>query len=121
MQSFHELGVAPRVAEALAARDIQAPFRIQTLVLPDGLAGRDVLAKSPTGSGKTLAFAIPIVQALEASDPLPSALIRKCRLYEYCAPVNVREAVTSIRPSRYATGLLSSPVYAGRSKYALTS
>jgi ATP-dependent RNA helicase RhlE len=75
MQSFHELGVAPRVAEALAARDIQAPFRIQTLVLPDGLAGRDVLAKSPTGSGKTLAFAIPIVQALEASDPLPSALI----------------------------------------------
>ena len=75
MQSFHELGVAPRVAEALAARDIRTPFRIQTLVLPDGLAGRDVLAKSPTGSGKTLAFAIPIVQALEASDPLPSALI----------------------------------------------
>jgi ATP-dependent RNA helicase RhlE len=75
MQSFHELGVSSRVAQALAERDIHAPFRIQTLVLPDLLDGRDVLAKSPTGSGKTLAFAIPIVEALEASDPRPSALI----------------------------------------------
>ncbi|MBA2460786.1 MAG: DEAD/DEAH box helicase [Actinobacteria bacterium] len=51
MQSFHELGVSARVAQALAERDIHTPFRIQTLVLPDALAGRDVLAKSPTGSG----------------------------------------------------------------------
>ena len=75
MQSFHELGVSSAVAQALAERDIHAPFRIQSLVLPDLLDGRDVLAKSPTGSGKTLAFAIPIVEALDASDPLPTALI----------------------------------------------
>jgi len=75
MKSFHELGVSSRVAQALAERDFHAPFRIQTLVLPDALEGRDVLAKSPTGSGKTLAFAIPIVDALEPSDPRPSALI----------------------------------------------
>ena len=64
MQSFLELGVSARVAQALAERDIHAPFRIQGLVLPDALAGRDVLAKSPTGSGKTLAFAVPIVERL---------------------------------------------------------
>ena len=75
MQSFHELGVSSSVAQALAERDIFAPFRIQTLVLPDVLAGRDVLAKSPTGSGKTLAFAIPIVEHLDASASRPSALI----------------------------------------------
>ena len=75
MQSFHELGVSSSVAQALAKRDIHGPFRIQTLVLPDVLNGRDVLAKSPTGSGKTLAFAIPIVEHLDASDPRPSALI----------------------------------------------
>ncbi len=75
MQSFHELGVSSRVSQALAERDIHAPFRIQSLVLPDLLDGRDVLAKSPTGSGKTLAFAIPIVEALQASDPKPAALI----------------------------------------------
>jgi superfamily II DNA/RNA helicase len=75
MQSFLELGVSARVAQALAERDIHAPFRIQGLVLPDALAGRDVLAKSPTGSGKTLAFAVPLVERLKPSDGRPSGLI----------------------------------------------
>jgi superfamily II DNA/RNA helicase len=57
-QSFRELGVSPRVVDALAAHSIHSPFPVQTLVLPDALAGLDVLAKSQTGSGKTLAFAI---------------------------------------------------------------
>ena len=61
-QSFRELGVSTPVVDALAARSIHAPFRIQTLVLPDALAGLDVLARAPTGSGKTLAFAVPIVE-----------------------------------------------------------
>ena len=75
MQSFLELGVSARVAQALAERDIHAPFRIQGLVLPDALAGRDVLAKSPTGSGKTLAFAVPMVERLKGSEARPSGLI----------------------------------------------
>ena len=75
MQSFLELGVSPRVAQALAERDIHAPFRIQGLVLPDALAGRDVLAKSPTGSGKTLAFAVPLVERLDATGGRPAGLV----------------------------------------------
>jgi superfamily II DNA/RNA helicase len=74
-QSFRELGVSTPVVDALAARDIHAPFRIQTLALPDALAGLDVLAKSPTGSGKTLAFAVPIVERTDAADARPSALV----------------------------------------------
>src|SRR3712207_1478957 len=74
-KSFHELGVSARVAEALAARDIDTPFRIQALVLPDALGGLDVLAKSPTGSGKTLAFAVPIVERLDPADATPSAVV----------------------------------------------
>ena len=68
-ESFRELGVSAPVADALAARSIHAPFRIQELVLPDALAGLDVLARSPTGSGKTLAFALPILARLAASSP----------------------------------------------------
>ena len=64
-QSFRGLGVSAPVADALAARSIHEPFSIQSLVLPDALAGLDVLAKSPTGSGKTLAFALPIVERVE--------------------------------------------------------
>jgi len=74
-ESFRELGVSAPVADALAARSIHQPFKIQELVLPDALAGLDVLARSPTGSGKTLAFALPIVEHTETSDPRPSALV----------------------------------------------
>ena len=75
MQSFLELGVSARVAQALAERDIHAPFKIQGLVLPDALAGRDILAKSPTGSGKTLAFSLPLVERLDAETARPSGLV----------------------------------------------
>ena len=73
--SFRALGVSANVADALAARSIERPFKIQSIALPDALAGLDVLAKSPTGSGKTLVFAIPIVQRTAASRPCPSALV----------------------------------------------
>ncbi|MDQ3379942.1 MAG: DEAD/DEAH box helicase [Actinomycetota bacterium] len=73
--SFRELGVSARVSDALAACSIHEPFTIQSLVLPDALAGLDVLAKSPTGSGKTLAFAIPIVERTTKQDRRPNALV----------------------------------------------
>ena len=73
--SFRELGVSSSVVDALSARSIEAPFKIQALVLPDALGGLDILAKAPTGSGKTLAFALPIVERTTLADGRPSALI----------------------------------------------
>lgn len=75
MSTFAELGVSAPVARTLSRRGIEAPFKIQSLVLGDALAGRDVLAKSRTGSGKTLAFAIPIVERLNATMSRPAALV----------------------------------------------
>ena len=60
--SFRALGVSAEVVHALEQRGITTPFPIQALVLPDALAGLDVLAKAPTGSGKTFAFGLPIVE-----------------------------------------------------------
>ena len=74
-QSFNALGVSAAVEQALAARGIVEPFYIQSLVLPDALAGRDVLAKSPTGSGKTLAFGVPLVERVDVDGPTPEALV----------------------------------------------
>jgi superfamily II DNA/RNA helicase len=74
-QPFRALGVSAEVAHALEQRGITIPFPIQALVLPDALAGLDVLAKAPTGSGKTLAFGLPIVERTKAADGLPSVLI----------------------------------------------
>jgi ATP-dependent RNA helicase RhlE len=74
-KSFRELGVSEAVVAELATRSILEPFRIQELVLPDALAGLDVLAKSPTGSGKTLAFGVPIVERTAVNGDRPSALV----------------------------------------------
>jgi superfamily II DNA/RNA helicase len=74
-QSFRELGVSQPVVAVLSANSIDHPFRIQELVLPDALAGLDVLARSPTGSGKTLAFALPIVERTMPGDACPAALV----------------------------------------------
>ena len=73
-QSFRALGVSAEVEQVLAARNITNPFRIQSLVLADALAGSDVLAKAPTGSGKTLAFALPIVERTTPGNS-PAALV----------------------------------------------
>src|SRR5699024_4536898 len=42
----------------LAAQGLERAFEIQSVILPDALAGRDVLARAETGSGKTLAFTL---------------------------------------------------------------
>jgi ATP-dependent RNA helicase RhlE len=74
-QSFADLGVSSAVARALSARGVSAPFPVQAAVVPDVLAGHDVLVRSPTGSGKTLAFGIPLVDRIDAEDPRCAALV----------------------------------------------
>ena len=73
--TFADLGVSRPVIETLRTRGIEAPFPVQSLVLDDAMAGRDVLARSNTGSGKTLAFALPIVERVRQSDEAPAALV----------------------------------------------
>ena len=51
------------------------PFPVQPLVVPDVLAGHDVLVKSPTGSGKTLAFGLPLVDLVADAKHRPAALV----------------------------------------------
>jgi superfamily II DNA/RNA helicase len=62
--SFAELGVPEPLVDVLAGAGITAPFPIQAAVLPDALAGRDILGRGQTGSGKTLGFSIPLVAGL---------------------------------------------------------
>src|SRR5690606_27216455 len=66
---FAPLGVSADLCAALAAQGITEPFPIQSLALPDALAGRDVCGKAKTGSGKTLAFGIPVIERLATAQP----------------------------------------------------
>ena len=57
----------PTCCGGAAARGMESPFAIQELVIPEAIAGVDVLAKAPTGSGKTIAFAVPLVERTDPS------------------------------------------------------
>ncbi|HYB15879.1 MAG TPA: DEAD/DEAH box helicase, partial [Streptosporangiaceae bacterium] len=58
------LGVAADVVAVLAEDGITTPRPIQAAVLPDALAGLDILGRAQTGSGKTLGFSLPLVARL---------------------------------------------------------
>jgi superfamily II DNA/RNA helicase len=75
--TFADLGVDPDLVDVLAEGGIHQPFPVQTLTIPDALAGHDVCGKARTGSGKTLAFGLPLVQRVEpgAGPGRPRALV----------------------------------------------
>jgi len=66
--TFDALGVSTDLVAALAERGIESPFPIQSLTIPDALAGLDVCGKAKTGSGKTLAFGLPIIERVGTAD-----------------------------------------------------
>src|SRR3954451_5086469 len=106
-QSFADLGVLPVLTDALAARGIESAFAVQQLVVPDVLAGHDVLAQSPTGSGKTLAFGIPLIQRLARHPHLHAGLV--------LAPTRelALQIVDELEPLARVCGLKVAAVYGG--------
>jgi superfamily II DNA/RNA helicase len=70
-RTFDQFGLPQALVTALARQGLNEPFAIQTRVLPDALAGRDILARATTGSGKTLAFSIPLLTRLAEGGPRP--------------------------------------------------
>jgi ATP-dependent RNA helicase RhlE len=105
--TFADLGVSEAAVRALEARAVTTPFAVQRLVVPDVLAGNDVLVKSPTGSGKTLAFGVPLLDRMKGAAARPSALILAPTRELAAQIVDELDAVAS------AHGLLVAAVYGG--------
>lgn len=55
---FEDMALPEELLGVLAEQGLDRAFEIQEAILPDALAGRDVLARAETGSGKTLAFTL---------------------------------------------------------------
>ena len=53
---FETLELDSKLCNAVADMGYSTPTSIQSLVIPDALAGDDILASAPTGTGKTAAF-----------------------------------------------------------------
>ncbi len=68
-----EHNIAAPLAAALAAKGYASLTAVQTAVLADDTAGRDMLVSAQTGSGKTVAFGLAIANDLLDGDQLPQA------------------------------------------------
>jgi ATP-dependent RNA helicase RhlE len=74
---FAALGIIPELTRALADRGYTAPTPVQARVIPEILAGHDVLAGAQTGTGKTAGFTLPLLQRLQngTSSRAPRVLV----------------------------------------------
>jgi superfamily II DNA/RNA helicase len=76
--TFPELGLSPKVLEAVTAAGFVTPTPIQAGAIPPALQRKDVLGLAQTGSGKTAAFVLPMLTMLEkgrARARIPRTLI----------------------------------------------
>jgi superfamily II DNA/RNA helicase len=64
--TFAELGVDPRIVQALLGAGIEHTFAIQALTLPIALIGSDLIGQARTGMGKTLGFGVPLLHRIAA-------------------------------------------------------
>ena len=65
-------GIPAALQSALTSRGYAAPTPVQSAVLAEDAAGRDLLVSAQTGSGKTVAFGLSIApELLSGADRLP--------------------------------------------------
>jgi superfamily II DNA/RNA helicase len=108
--TFAALGVAAALVAVLAEDGITTPRPIQAAVLPDALAGLDILGRAQTGSGKTLGFSLPLVARLAGGHTMacrPRGLVL----------VPTRELATQVQavlsPLAAAMGLTVAAIFGG--------
>ncbi len=89
MTSFSDLGLDPKVLQAVADTGYTTPTPIQAEAIPHALQGRDVLGIAQTGTGKTASFTLPMITMLakgRARARMPRSLVL-CPTRELAAQV----------------------------------
>ncbi len=69
LKTFADLGLADPLLRAVLAQGYENPTPIQEKVIPELMAGHDVIGIAQTGTGKTASFVLPILHRL-AQQPL---------------------------------------------------
>ncbi|MFY0637711.1 DEAD/DEAH box helicase [Maricaulis maris] len=76
--TFADLGLSPKLLEAIQKAGYSEPTPIQAGAIPPALAGKDVLGIAQTGTGKTASFTLPLIERLSrgrAKARMPRSLI----------------------------------------------
>ena len=107
-KTFEALGVSSELTATLTEAGIERPFPIQTLAIPDALAGQDICGMAQTGSGKTLAFGLPMIERTTTARPRrPHSLV--------LAPTRelANQIAEELTPLAAARGLWLTSIYGG--------
>ncbi len=72
--TFDSFGLHEGILQALKEANFKVPSSIQQEVIPDILAGRDLIGQAQTGTGKTGAFGLPALHILQ-ENPTAQMLI----------------------------------------------
>ena len=73
--TFADLGLPDDLLRAVTDMGYVTPTDIQREAIPVLLAGRDVVGVAQTGTGKTAAFGLPLLDAVDAREPVVQALV----------------------------------------------
>ncbi len=72
---FEQLALAPELLRAVEELGFSTATPIQTMAIPEALAGKDVMGRAQTGTGKTAAFMLPTLQRLRGGDGLRALVL----------------------------------------------
>lgn len=87
MNPFEQLGVSPKVVQAITDLGFENPTPIQQQAIPVLLTGeRDFVGLAQTGTGKTAAFGLPLLELIDLQLNQPQALIL-CPTRELCLQI----------------------------------
>ncbi|MES2522960.1 MAG: DEAD/DEAH box helicase [Gemmatimonadota bacterium] len=111
-RGFCDLGLDPRVANALAKLGYEEPTPVQRAAIPPLLEGRDVLAQAATGTGKTAAFSLPLLSRLT---PEADARVRTAALILVPTRELAMQVAEAVHRYGKPMGIMALPVYGGAS------
>jgi superfamily II DNA/RNA helicase len=106
--TFENLGINQYLIEKLKERSIETPTAIQSLVIPELLAGKNILFRSATGTGKTFAYLLPALQRLSSCDKDTGyrglAVLICAPTLELCSQIKAEVEFLTTLPTALLTG-----------------
>lgn len=107
--TFKQLGISKSFVQSLDEAGIQEATEIQSLSIPILLKNNtDFIGQAQTGTGKTLAFGLPILEKIDAENPLPQALIL-APTRELCQQISKQ----LFKLTKHTKGIFVTAVYGG--------
>lgn len=118
---FEDLDLDDKLCKAVVDLGYTTPTSIQSLVIPEAMAGKDILANAPTGTGKTAAFLLPACQFLldfPRQDPGSCRVLILTPTRELAMQV-YEQAVAITRYTKHVCGVITGGINYGTDRETL--